>query len=125
MTLQERLRQIATALPSDDSGVTFTRADLLDLIDGEAESQTLVLSDMTVEEVAAEVKRSPSTVRTWLIAGDLRGYKLNGRDWRVTRSALREYLDRQATRSPRCGSAKAEAGLGAWKRIRAQPRESQ
>ena len=29
MTLKERLRQLASALPSDDSAVTMTRADLV------------------------------------------------------------------------------------------------
>ncbi len=33
MTIQERLRQLASALPSDDSAVTITRVDLLALLD--------------------------------------------------------------------------------------------
>jgi excisionase family DNA binding protein len=37
-----------------------------------------------------------STVRTWLIAGELGGHKLNGQSWRVQRSALREHLAAQA-----------------------------
>lgn len=53
--------------------------------------------DMTVEEVAKEVQRSPSTIRRWLIAGELRGYKLQERDWRVPRLALRQYLSLQGT----------------------------
>ena len=33
MTLEERLRQLASALPSDDCAVTITRADLVTLLD--------------------------------------------------------------------------------------------
>lgn len=47
--------------------------------------------DLTVEEVAEHFKRSPSTVRGWLGRGELEGYKLNRKSWRVTRMALREY----------------------------------
>ena len=119
MTVQERLRQLAAALPSAESAVTFTRADLLALIDGEAESRALSLSDLTVQEVASEVKRSPSTVRTWLISGALRGYKLNRRDWRVPRTALREYLAAPAPESP---PPAADVDLGAWRKIREERR---
>lgn len=51
--------------------------------------------DLRVAEVAEETCRSPSTVRGWLISGQLRGYKLQGPDWRVPRSALRASLDGQ------------------------------
>ena len=55
--------------------------------------------DLTVEEVAEEMLKAPSTVRGWLISGALRGYKFNNREWRVTRSALRDYMVRQAATS--------------------------
>ena len=95
MTLRERLQQLVAALPSDSASVTLNRADLLDLL---AECPVDVPSgslDLTVEEVASETYRAPSTVRGWLLSGELDGYKLNRRDWRVPRSALRAYLDRQ------------------------------
>ena len=38
-------------------------------------------------------------MRGWLISGALRGYKFNNREWRVTRSALRDYIARQAATS--------------------------
>lgn len=95
MTLAERLRMLASALPSDDSAVTLTRSDLLALVDGAEHSPSLPTRDLTVEDVADETGRAASTVRGWLIDGKLRGYKLNDRDWRIPWAALREYLDGQ------------------------------
>jgi excisionase family DNA binding protein len=94
MHLYERLR-----LPSDASAVTLTRADLMALLeDSDAEPRPVnVLADLRVQEVAHSIGRSPSTVRGWLGDGSLRGYKLNRREWRVPRSALRDYLDQQRT----------------------------
>ena len=84
MTIKERLRQLVSALPSDDSAVTITRADLITLLeDDTGETGVDSTRDLTVKEVAKETGRAPSTVRDWLISGALRGYKLNNRDWRV------------------------------------------
>jgi excisionase family DNA binding protein len=94
MTLRARLRLLASALPSNDSAVTLTRADLLSLA-ADADEATPSAGDLTVTDVAEEVGRASSTVRGWLIAGALRGYKLNSRDWRVPRSALCEYVNAQ------------------------------
>lgn len=98
MTLKERLRQLASTLPSDHSAVTFTRADLVALLECDS-SETGVRStrDLTVAELADETGRAPSTVRGWLISDALRGYKLNTRYRRVPRTALRQYLDAQTT----------------------------
>ena len=117
MTLQDRLRQLASALPSDDAAVSFTRADLLALLEQDGTPATPT-RDLTVEEVAAETSRAPSTIRGWLISGALRGsYKLNGRDWRIRRSALREYLDGQAeTNDP--PSEAGEVDIAAWRKVR-------
>ena len=89
MTLHDRLRQLASALPSDDSAVTITRADLVALLERDSrETEVGSTRDLTVEEVADETSRAPSTVRGWLMSGALRGYKFNNRDWRVPRAAL-------------------------------------
>ncbi len=72
MTFHDRLRQLASALPSDDSAVTITRADLLALLERDSrETEVGSTRDLTVEEVADETSRAPSTVRGW------RGYKFN------------------------------------------------
>ena len=60
MTLVERLRQLVEALPSDDCSVTITRADLISLLEEDAGSAASP-RDMTVEEVARETGRAPST----------------------------------------------------------------
>ena len=117
MNLSERIRQLVSALPSDDSAVTFTRADLAALVDGaEVNPPPQHVPDLTVEEVASEVGRAPSTVRGWLIAGELRGYKLNRRDWRVPRSALRDYLAAQTEGRAEVNDHGDEAvDIGAWR----------
>lgn len=119
MNLSDRIRALIAALPSDDSAVTLTRADLAALVEGTISDQpSPPLRDLTVEEVAEETQRACSTVRGWLIAGDLNGYKLNGRDWRVTRAALRAYLDNQkeGTHAGRSTpEVEDEVAIGAWR----------
>jgi len=84
MELSERIRPLISALPSDASAITFTRADPAALVEGTSSQQpSSSARDLTVEEVAKEARKAPSTVRGWLIAGDLNGYKLNGRERRV------------------------------------------
>ena len=119
MTLADRLRQLAAALPSDASSVTLTRADLRAMLEGTPDDvQPAVTRDMSVEQVALEVQRSPSTIRRWLIAGELRGYKLQGRDWRVPRPALREYLTRQARPDDDSPDQDSEGNISAWRNLR-------
>jgi len=45
---------------------------------------------LTVEEVAFAVGRAPSTVRRWLGAGDLEGWKIPSGEWRVPCEAVEE-----------------------------------
>ena len=119
MTISERLRQLVSALPSDASAVTFTRHDLVALLDREAEPASAVPSrDLSVEEVAAEVQRSTSTVRTWLIAGELKGYKLQGKAWRVPRAALRKFLDHQGEPAEPPLDDAEKVDISAWRKLR-------
>jgi len=121
MELSERIRLIIAALPSDASAVTLTRADLAALVEGtDPEQPPSPARDLTVEEVAEETRRAPSTVRGWLITGDLRGYKLNGRDWRISRVALQAYLDEQKGRTHagrRAPEMEDEVDIAAWRRV--------
>ena len=123
MTLHERLRQLALALPSDDASVTITRAALLALVEEDGAPEAPV-RDLTVEEVAEETGRAASTVRGWLLAGVLRGYKLNGRDWRIPHPALREYVSNQTERY----ESPSDAGgvdITAWRREVGHEKEAQ
>ena len=78
MTLADRLRSLAASLPSDASAVSFTRADLLALVEGSTDKAGSPKHerDLSVEEVAEQTGRAPSTVRGWLNSRKLRGYKL-------------------------------------------------
>ena len=119
MTLKERLRQLAYALPSDRSAITMTRGDLVALLEGDIdETDVDSARDLTVQEVADETNRAPSTVRGWLISGALRGYKFNNRDWRVPGAALREYLEAQVTEVRKTPRGDGAADISAWRKAR-------
>ncbi len=118
MTLKKRLRQLASALPSDDCSVTITRAALGALLEGESSEEVGSTRDLTVEEVAEETVRAPSTVRGWLISKALRGYKLNNRDWRVPRAALHEYLEAQLIQANVMPPDVGEVDIAAWQKVR-------
>ena len=45
-------------------------------------------TDLTVAEVAAELGLAVNTVRRLLNAGDMPGYRVNLKSWRVTRQQL-------------------------------------
>ena len=97
----------------------MTRADLMALLERDGrDAEVGSTRDLTVVKVADETNRAPSTVRGWLISGALRGYKLNDRDWRVPRAALREYLEapsRQTSATPR---ETGDVDIRAWWWIR-------
>lgn len=126
MNLHDRILRLAKALPSDKASVTLTRADLIALLEDSPDESESITRDLTVAEVAAEVGRAPSTIRGWLIAGRLRGYNLNGKSWRIPRSALHEYLDgqgRQAATSVRIEEDEddEEVDISAWRKVRGLP----
>ncbi len=119
MTGLHRLRQLASALPSEHSAVTLTRADLVALLDDHGEARSESERDMTVKEVAEETVRAPSTVRGWLLDRRLDGYKINNRDWRITRTALREFLASQPKKEgPPLEPGKVD--ITAWRRVRGE-----
>jgi excisionase family DNA binding protein len=92
LSLKDRLRRIVEALPPG-SAASLPRDTLAEWIGAD---EPAPLSDLTVPEAAEIVTRKPSTVRGWCASGELRAYRLQGREWRITREALREFQDRQA-----------------------------
>ena len=114
MTVRERLSQLAAALPSDASAVTISRADIIAMLEEDPGSHVPTsMRDLTAEEVAHETGRAASTVRGWLGRGELHGYLLNGRVWRVPRASLRDYLDAQSTQASETPGA---VDITAWRK---------
>jgi excisionase family DNA binding protein len=92
LSLRDRLRRIVEALPSG-SAVTLPRDQLAEWVGAD---EPPPLTDLTVPEAAEILGRRPSTVRGWCASGELRAYKLRGREYRITREALREFQDQEA-----------------------------
>lgn len=49
-----------------------------------------------VPTLAARFDRSEATIRSWLADGKLRGFKLEGRQWKVRASEVRAFEQRQS-----------------------------
>ena len=116
MGLIDRLRAIVESMPADAS-VTFSVVWLRDLLSDEGDSPGTDRL-LTLEEAGNIVGRSPSTVRTWLNKGQLAGFKLNGRSWRIRESALRKFIERQESgeqEPPTVGNGSVD--LRAWRRF--------
>ena len=47
---------------------------------------------LTVEEVARQLRVSPTTVRAWLVHGRLRGFKLTPKVWRIRREDFQAFV---------------------------------
>ena len=73
------------------------------------------VGDLSCADVGAILHRKPGTIRGWLFRKELLGYRLNNRDWRVTRAELRRYLDAQSNGSPKTKDG-ATVDLGSWRK---------
>ncbi len=62
MSIEDRLRQIVTALP-EQASVTLPVVVVKEWLDLEADDP---LADLTVADVAKQLGRSPGTVREWI-----------------------------------------------------------
>jgi len=102
------LSKILSELPDDALvPVSWIRARL------DAPALVEADGDLSCADVAALLHRKPGTVRGWCYRGEIVGaYRLNSRDWRVPRQALRVYLDAQSNGSPKTG---APVDLGEWR----------
>ena len=116
MSLRDALRGLPseTLLP-----VHWIRAQLEDEPDDR--SPVAPAAGWTVEALADALGKAPSTVRTWVNAGELPGaFKFKGA-WRIPQSALDAMLAKEAARHRSDLEADADAAvkaadLGAWRR---------
>lgn len=112
--LDSRLRQLVRL--SDPDGTVTIRwlASLIGVpLEDDGGGAEAAAADLNLEAVAGHFHRSVSTVRGWLGRGEMRGYKLNGRDWRVPRSAIREYEERQQEDPTQRG----EVDIREWRKL--------
>lgn len=117
MSLRGRIEAIVEGMP-DDARVSLSVSWLRRMLDEEPAARNPD-GILTLEEVAERVGRSVSTIRTWCNTGDLDGFKLNGRDWRIRESALKHYLKEQEkpAAGQRTPTTRGEdADLGKWRR---------
>ena len=122
----EQLRTAAAALPPGTL-VTLSREALLDVLgggrgDGAAatggDEPAAVAVDLTVTDLAQRFRRHPSTIRQWLGAGRLEGYKLFGREWRVPVAAVAAFQDQQRhVRERRSSPARVAPSLADWRKV--------
>lgn len=120
MGLGERLRALAKALPAGAS-ITLSSEALRSLLETDADESSTLAHDMTVEEVANHLDRSPQTVRRWIREGELDAYSFRGREYRITAAALRNLIAREQTsaeRPPQSPGAHVAKQLGAWRSVR-------
>jgi len=77
-----------------------------------APSESLALVDLTIGDLGRLFGKRPSTVRAWVERGDFPGaYKLHGKEWRVSASAVKAFQDRQRR-------TKSDPRLSAWRKVR-------
>ena len=120
MSLQERLRTLAEALP-EGASITLSSEALRSLLERDADESSTLAHDMTVEEVANHLDRSPQTVRRWIREGELDAYSFRGREYRITAAALRNFIAREQTaaeRAPQSPREPVTKQLGAWRSVR-------
>lgn len=110
VTAAERLRQVAELLPPGAS-VTVPREALLEALNGLPTG-----GDLTVEQLARRLGRSPSTVRSWLQTGVLAGYRFRRRQWRVPPAAIAEFEQRERDGEPRRTPTGDTTDLAAWRK---------
>lgn len=105
MTTWETLAALVSAYP-DGASVPVPKCWLQELLSGTPTTDPAppdVEIDLDCGKVAALLGRSAGTIRSWCAAGVIPGaYRLRGcREWRVPRTALRTFQQRERQRAPR------------------------
>lgn len=113
--LARRLTALRDALPPGGS-VTLDREALSELLAAETVEAEPV-GDLSIEQVAKALGKAPSTVRNYVAAGELKGYRFK-RQWRFTREAVTAFERGQAATTLRQRRASEPADLSDWRRHR-------
>ena len=127
MPLKDKIAALVSAAPVDATVTVGWLAELLaadsasPLVDPVVAAPGAVV-DLTVAQCAAHLGKGASTVRTWLVRGELPGaYRMHGREWRIPLSAIQAMQTAQARQHrARAKAAPAVADgrmvdLGAWR----------
>jgi excisionase family DNA binding protein len=110
MDVADRIRQMIAGVP-DEAAIVLPVPILRTLVEVDAADDAL--GDLTVTQEGALVGRRPSTVRAWIRDGRLEAYRLNKRDYRVTRVALAAFLEQERTRTRPAGGPTVGRGAPA------------
>ena len=98
-----------------ESQATIPAAEVLKRLPDGVDSPRAA-GDMTLEQVANEVGRATSTVRTWCNSNRIAGaYRLNGRDWRIPQASLRKFLDEQGRGATQNEIQNGEGEWDSWR----------
>ena len=89
---------------------------LADGHDVSAKARSEMTADYTVAQVAEMFDRKSQTIRDWIKKGRLRGYLFNGREYRITAAALREFQEKQRNGASHVDRGE-EVDLGAWRSV--------
>jgi excisionase family DNA binding protein len=119
-----RFREALEEMP-EGTAITLPREKLIQLLGGsDLGSQTVSsrtdpvpVVDLSVRQVAALYGKSPNTVRRWLESGQLEGYKLFGREWRVPQQMLVAFQDDQRCRVAKEAVSRQVKRIDAWRNV--------
>ncbi len=109
--LRSELRELLRRLPRD---ATVPAGWLVDQLDDDTTDR-----DLTLQEVAVELGRAVSTVRSWCNSGQLEGaFKFRNREWRIPASALRRFRQREGESKAPTVAHRRPVDLSSWRKVR-------
>ena len=91
MRLSERLNKLIDGVPKDSS-IILTVETIEEWLGGNASG---LEQDLTVEDVGKFFGRTGQTVRRWIRDGRLDAYHFQGREYRITESAIEEFQSKE------------------------------
>lgn len=95
MKLSDRIRRLLEGMP-DGAAVSLPVETLRAWV--EESGPGSFEPDLTVADVAGKMGRSPVTIRAWIRSGQLKAYRFQHREWRVTSDNLQDFMTGQQSR---------------------------